>query len=184
MDPRERLAQFEDEKLKDAPRQNGGLLERGHGSHFQQLSDADKRQHRALEDLVAAHAAVERAESDLATVRLRFTEAEKKVVAAVAESEHEKAERERAAAEKREAERAERAQQERDEKIAAEAVERDRIAAEEKAANEEKAAARERERVERVDREKADVTARAEPEPEDETDPPASRGGRHSRRSK
>lgn len=78
MHPRERLAQFEDEKLgTDAPRQFG-KPERGHGSRFQKLSDADKREYALLEELVAAQDAVDEAESKLTAARIRLTEAERK----------------------------------------------------------------------------------------------------------
>lgn len=89
MHPRERLAQFEDEKLgKDAPRQFG-KPERGHGSRFQLLGDADKRAYGLLEELVAAQDAVEAAESVLTTARQRLAEAEKKAgIVADPEPEH------------------------------------------------------------------------------------------------
>ena len=61
----DRLRAFEDEKLgKDTPRQNGAI-ERGVGSHFSRMADADKAMHAKLEKLIETESKLSAAHSAL-----------------------------------------------------------------------------------------------------------------------
>ena len=79
---RDRLAAFEYAKLgPDAPRHDG-RAEKGHGSLFSKLSDADKRIHAALENLIEKEGDVDRAHAALSAAQAAHAEAEKAVDAA------------------------------------------------------------------------------------------------------
>lgn len=109
--PAERLRAFENEKLgPDAPR-HAGKIEMGHGSPFKNLSDEDKAQYAALEEVVAADAAVSTAHADLSAATVRLADAEQKLAeaetkAAEAQEARDKADAERAAWDKAQADKA------------------------------------------------------------------------------
>jgi hypothetical protein len=74
MTPAKRLRKFEDDHFGDTPRVQG-KIQRGHGSQFQNLSDKEKAEYAALENLVAAQDAHQQAVSHANAALQRLHEA-------------------------------------------------------------------------------------------------------------
>jgi hypothetical protein len=72
-----RLRAFEDEKLGENAVRINGKIERGFGSKFRELPEADQEQYAKLERLIEAERKVDDARAALAVAEAEYADAEK-----------------------------------------------------------------------------------------------------------